>query len=92
MGEFVSEKMENIVWPCKESKELCKAKEFNESKGYGLDFKQPKMTEYQTFLSDIHVQDDSNCALISFWQNRVVAICLENQKELAELNAVIIKN
>lgn len=33
MGEYVSEKMENIVWPCKESKELCKSKEFNESKG-----------------------------------------------------------
>jgi len=92
MGEYVTEQIENLVWPCRLSKELCKSKQFFESNGYPLDFKQSKQTQYNQFLSDIHVNDDTNCVLLAFWQNRIVSICLDNDKLLSELNAVITLN
>mmetsp|Transcript_50810 Transcript_50810/g.42733 ORF Transcript_50810/g.42733 Transcript_50810/m.42733 type:complete len:129 (-) Transcript_50810:813-1199(-) len=45
IGETVTEKIENMVWPCRESKEPCTPEEFFKSKGYEAAFLQGKKTE-----------------------------------------------
>lgn len=45
IGENVSEKIENLVWPCRESKDPCKPEDFFRTKGYEAAFLEGKRTE-----------------------------------------------
>jgi len=38
------------------------------------------------------LSDDSNCVIITFWKTRDIALCLDDEKEIASLNAVVSKN
>jgi len=43
-------------------------------------------------LETWHITKDVNCVIMAFWQDRIIPICLENEKEVADLNAVAILN
>lgn len=50
------------------------------------------MKEWQEFKSAAHVEKDDFCVILAFWQNRIIPVCLNSEKEVADLNAVSIKN
>mmetsp|Transcript_43795 Transcript_43795/g.95601 ORF Transcript_43795/g.95601 Transcript_43795/m.95601 type:complete len:171 (+) Transcript_43795:3204-3716(+) len=92
LGEDISEKFSNMVWPCKESINLCKPAEFFETKGFSKTFLAAKKTEFEEFKSAVHVTSDEFCVILAFWGNRIVPVCLKDEKDVADLNAVSIKN
>lgn len=92
IGETITEKFDNMVWPCKASVNLCKVSEFFETKGYDANFLAAKKKEFEDFKSAAHIEKDDNCVMMAFWQNRIIPVCLKDEKEVADLNAVAIKN
>lgn len=92
IGENLSEKFADMVWPCKDSQNLCKVSEFFETKGFDANFLQQKKKEFDDFKSIAHIASDDFCVIMAFWQNRIIPICLSNEKEVADLNAVAITN
>lgn len=92
LGEDIAEKFENMVWPCKESINLCKPAEFFQTKGFSKSFLQTKKTEFEEFKSAVHVTSDEFCVILAFWGNRIIPVCLKDEKAVADLNAVAIKN
>lgn len=92
IGEAINEKFDNMVWPCKESLNLCKPSEFFESKGFTKLFLLAKKSEYEDFKSASHVTSDDFCVIMAFWGDRIIPVCLNDDKEVADLNAIAIKN
>jgi len=90
IGDEIAEQFENMVWPCRDVREMCTPDEFFSSKGFEQDKLDAWKKNYEAMLETWHITKDFNCVIMTFWQDRIIPICMESEKEVADLNAVAI--
>jgi len=69
---------------------MCTPDEFFSSKGFEQDKLDAWKKNYEAMLETWHITKDFNCVIMTFWQDRIIPICMESEKEVADLNAVAI--